>query len=123
MQDEVKRFLGDPDRGRPKQQRAVAASEENSTGATLVAQESYIDRERHSDLAAESVDGAQGEDERGQQAASAERTVDVVLSDMSEPWPQTSGFWKKSLSNPYRMMNTSGILFRDHAGSMVSHAV
>ena len=48
------------------------------------------------------------------------RLVDVVLSDMSEPWPQTEGFWKRSLSDPYyRMMNTSGMAFRDHAGSMV----
>lgn len=46
--------------------------------------------------------------------------VDVILSDMSEPWAQTDGFWKRSLSNPYyRMMNTSGMPFRDHAGSMV----
>ncbi|KAL8802632.1 MAG: hypothetical protein Q9182_003685 [Xanthomendoza sp. 2 TL-2023] len=45
--------------------------------------------------------------------------VDVVLSDMSAPWEQTEGFWKRSLSDPYyRMMNTSGISFRDHAGSM-----
>lgn len=50
-----------------------------------------------------------------------ERVVDVVLSDMSAPWEQTTGFWKRSLSNPYfRMMNTSGINFKDHAGSMVS---
>ncbi|KAL8871562.1 MAG: hypothetical protein Q9174_002634 [Haloplaca sp. 1 TL-2023] len=48
-----------------------------------------------------------------------ERLVDVVLSDMSAPWEQTNGFWKRSLSDPYyRMMNTSGINFRDHAGSM-----
>ncbi|MCJ1389788.1 2' O-ribose methyltransferase [Xylographa bjoerkii] len=47
------------------------------------------------------------------------RLVDIVLSDMSEPWEQTTGFWIKSLSNPYhRMMNTSGMNFRDHAGSM-----
>ncbi|MCJ1310835.1 2' O-ribose methyltransferase [Agyrium rufum] len=47
------------------------------------------------------------------------RVVDVVLSDMSAPWEQTTGFWKRSLSNPYfRMMNTSGMAFRDHAGSM-----
>ncbi|MCJ1397907.1 2' O-ribose methyltransferase [Xylographa trunciseda] len=47
------------------------------------------------------------------------RVVDIVLSDMSEPWEQTTGFWLKSLSNPYRrMMNTSGMNFRDHAGSM-----
>jgi 21S rRNA (uridine2791-2'-O)-methyltransferase len=47
------------------------------------------------------------------------RLVNVVLSDMSAPWPQTSGFYNNSLSDPYRMMNTSGIAFRDHAGSMV----
>ncbi|KAF2227945.1 FtsJ-like methyltransferase-domain-containing protein [Elsinoe ampelina] len=46
-------------------------------------------------------------------------TVDVVLSDMSAPWPLASGSWIKSVSNPYhRMMNTSGVSFRDHAGSM-----
>ena len=46
--------------------------------------------------------------------------VDVVLSDMCEPWEQTTGFWKRSLTEPYlRMMNTSGNNFRDHAGSMV----
>ena len=39
---------------------------------------------------------------------------------MSAPWPQTHGFSIRSLSNPYaRMMNTSGITFKDHAGSMV----
>lgn len=49
------------------------------------------------------------------------RTVDVVLSDMCEPWPQVDGFWKRSLSNPHiRMMNTSGINFKDHTGSMVT---
>ncbi|GAQ46157.1 23S ribosomal RNA methyltransferase [Aspergillus tubingensis] len=46
-------------------------------------------------------------------------SVDVVLSDMSAPWFQTTGFGKRSLSDPYnRMMNTSGISFKDHAGSM-----
>ncbi len=45
----------------------------------------------------------------------------VLLSDMSAPWSQTSGFSSNTLSNPYRrMMNTSGMGFRDHAGSMVS---
>lgn len=38
---------------------------------------------------------------------------------MSEPWPQTSGFSSRTLSNPHRLMNTSGINFKDHAGSMV----
>jgi 21S rRNA (uridine2791-2'-O)-methyltransferase len=44
----------------------------------------------------------------------------VVLSDMSAPWEQTTGFNVKTLSNPYhRLMNTSGNGFRDHTGSMV----
>ena len=51
---------------------------------------------------------------------SGEKVVDVVISDMCEPWAQTEGFWRRSLSDPYhRMMNTSGMSFRDHAGSMV----
>ncbi|XXH03896.1 hypothetical protein Hte_010304 [Hypoxylon texense] len=45
--------------------------------------------------------------------------VMIVLSDMSAPWMQTTGFSSNTLSNPYyRMMNTSGMSFRDHAGSM-----
>ncbi|KUI74262.1 Ribosomal RNA large subunit methyltransferase E [Cytospora mali] len=48
----------------------------------------------------------------------AGRMVDVVISDMSEPWPQITGFSSNTLSNPHRLMNTSGINFRDHAGSM-----
>ena len=56
----------------------------------------------------------------GMVGATGSHVVDVILSDMSEPWAQTDGFWKRSLSNPYyRMMNTSGMPFRDHAGSMV----
>lgn len=53
-----------------------------------------------------------------------EKRVDVILSDMCEPWAQTDGFYKRSLSDPYyRMMNTSGMNFRDHAGSMVRSPV
>lgn len=43
----------------------------------------------------------------------------LVISDMSEPWAQTTGFMSNTLSRPYRrLMNTSGITFKDHAGSM-----
>lgn len=39
---------------------------------------------------------------------------------MSAPWDQTSGYMSNTLTNPYRrLMNTSGVAFRDHAGSMV----
>ncbi len=57
---------------------------------------------------------------RMQRDAAEGRVVNVVLSDMSEPWPLTSSMWIKSVSNPHRrMQNTSGMAFRDHAGSMV----
>jgi len=74
---------------------------------------SYIDTERSESFDSDKGDWAsQEEEEQG-------RLVDVVLSDMSEPWPQTAGFSSRTLSNPYdRMMNTSGMSFRDHAGSM-----
>lgn len=83
----------------------------------------------------EAVDGGQGMEGTGGQGIGGQggkgtgmeegkgddgRVVDVVLSDMSAPWPLSSGSWIKSVSNPYfRMMNTSGVSFRDHAGSMV----
>lgn len=64
---------------------------------------SYIDRERHSD----------------HPSASSDALVDVVLSDMSDPWDQTAGFNARTLSNPHRrLMNASGIVLRDHLGSM-----
>lgn len=93
-------------------------------------EKSYVDIERHAHL--EGVD-AESIGQLGKEPTVSEsklslkerdvrqgRVVDVVLSDMSEPWDQTTGFYKKSLSDPYfRLMNTSGIAFKDHAGSMV----
>jgi len=67
--------------------------------------------------------GSAAQRRREQQAAEDEaagRVVDVVLSDMCEPWPLATATWVNSVSNPWRrMMNTSGMAFRDHAGSMV----
>lgn len=90
--------------------------------AVLDVQQSYIDMERHADEETDPDAGAtQAKRSRRAQEEAEGRCVDVVLSDMSAPWDQTSGFWKRSLSDPYfRMMNTSGINFKDHAGSMVS---
>ena len=122
VQAEVKRFLSDPDRGRPKQQLVSVFEESNAVGAkTLISeqQESYIDYERHMDQE-NGLTPAPVQQKRKRSHGGTQRMVDVVLSDMSEPWPQTSGFWKRTLSDPYiRMMNTSGINFKDHAGSMV----
>lgn len=91
----------------------------------MTTDQSYIDLERHEDESGVwSMDREGGKRlERSRRKDEEEgRMVDVVLSDMCAPWDQTTGFYKRSLSNPYhRMMNTSGIAFKDHAGSMVCY--
>jgi 21S rRNA (uridine2791-2'-O)-methyltransferase len=100
IQTYIRDFLRSPERGRPRQ-----PGLQGDSSASLL--EPTLDSEHPA------------ENPRGSDRI-LERTVDVVLSDMSAPWYQTSGFWKRSLSAPYnRMMNTSGLNFRDHAGSMV----
>jgi 23S rRNA U2552 (ribose-2'-O)-methylase RlmE/FtsJ len=124
VQEEVKRFLSDPDRGRPKQQLFDIHAEHAEQGhatTTILGEgaQSYMDLERHANDAAisERFTMHRKKDRKNE----PDKMVDVVLSDMSAPWEQTTGFWKRSLSDPYiRMMNTTGINFRDHAGSMVS---
>jgi 21S rRNA (uridine2791-2'-O)-methyltransferase len=102
IQTYIRDFLRSPDRGRPRQPGQLG-----DTNSSLL--EPKIDPE-----------SAEDGTEKDKEAKILERTVDIVLSDMSAPWHQTSGFWKRSLSAPYnRMMNTSGVSFKDHAGSMV----
>ena len=124
VQEEVKRYLRDSDRGRVRQEMSLLAEEgeKQMTEEDLeYTSRSYLELEKRAEDA-----GARKQDAvatcKGKAAQDEEqgRMVDIVLSDMSEPWAQTEGFWKRSLSNPYyRMMNTSGMSFRDHAGSMV----
>lgn len=90
--------MSDPRRGRPRSANSLSAV----SSADMLSELSI-------------KDAAQDGEE-----SAARRTVDVVLSDMSAPWHQTDGFWKRSLSDPYyRMMNTTGVALADHAGSMV----
>ncbi|MCJ1477897.1 2' O-ribose methyltransferase [Lambiella insularis] len=124
VQEGVKKVLRERSNWKPKKQLLPEYEYES-----VVTEEGP--RSTSSDYAAVERDADQltsGENERGQfgdgetreQVGGVNgRLVDIVLSDMSEPWEQTTGFWKKSLSDPYyRMMNTSGMSFRDHAGSM-----
>lgn len=46
--------------------------------------------------------------------------ADVVISDMCGIWPLTTGFWMNSINQSYRLANSSGIIARDHASSIVS---
>ena len=129
--------MQDPTLGRPRRQVASAQDEGVTERDLDELEKGYIDIERHAHLEGVEtetigqVDGARETRDVKAEAAEAKlplkerdarkgRVVDVVLSDMSEPWDQTTGFHKKSLSDPYfRLMNTSGIAFKDHAGSMV----
>ncbi|KAK7754015.1 2' O-ribose methyltransferase [Diatrype stigma] len=92
--------------------------EDSSDDIFITDRPSYIDAERAESSPSSSYFQSQhGEHEHISEEEG--RLVDVVLSDMSEPWEQTAGFSSNTLSNPYRrMMNTSGMAFRDHAGSM-----
>jgi len=97
----IKQYLSDPSRGRPT---------ETGVGGMIGEEIGYIDMAERDGSTDQITSGEGGE--RG--------IVDVVLSDMSEPWPQTEGFWKNYLTEAYfRMMNVSGIRVKDHGDSMV----
>lgn len=132
VQDDVRAYVRDPHLGRPRKQ-TISEEPEGFTEEQVDEMErGYIDIERQAHmegLEMKQVETASEESEAVPDTKMSQkerdlrdgRVVDVVLSDMSEPWDQVAGFYKKSLSDPYsRLMNTSGNPFRDHAGSMVS---
>lgn len=107
IQGAIRRFLSDPERGRPR--RETVRSGEDVEGDVEEASRGYVERERM-------MSERKGEGEDGRDS------VDVVLSDMCEPWLNRDWLWKESLKTPYlfsRLMNVSGIGMRDHTGSMV----
>ncbi|KAK4229314.1 rRNA methyltransferase 2 [Podospora fimiseda] len=121
VQRMVKEFLlEDQERKRQRREEEESSIEEGEEEKEDVVRErkSYIDLEREA-VAGREEKEKEEKDESQDKKKKSMRVVDIVLSDMSEPWPQTYGFTIKSLSNPYfRMMNTSGIAIKDHAGSM-----
>lgn len=126
VQDEFKKFLRESDRGRLRRQKSLAAVEEGDQATQEDLEENsrgYFEFEKRADLQSAvegDVQARAGRYMKMEKHSTEGLMVDIVLSDMSAPWEQTAGFWKRSLSDPYyRMMNTSGMSFRDHAGSMV----
>ena len=125
VQQKVKIFVRDPERGKSKEQKFLSSeSAENPNSeddlaqlsTKVLAEHDSLDKHRTYDIDMSRYDVSQTKTEER-----IGRVVDVVLSDMSAPWTQEVAYGKKSLSDPYfRMMNTSGNRFRDHAGSMVS---
>lgn len=113
MQSEVKRFLRDPNHGR-------LLTSFSPPVDTIVPGEDPSDIESHPPADKETIEKKTSRQPAKGHEVSSGKVVDVVLSDMSEPWPLETPSWKRSLSDPYiRMMNTSGINYKDHAGSMV----
>ncbi|CCU77904.1 ribosomal RNA methyltransferase MRM2 [Blumeria hordei DH14] len=111
VQAEVKRFLSEIDLGRCRPPAFPGSSEPDLT--LLGEEQSYLGRDREEEsqeLSNQTTLLSQNE---------SYKVVDVVLSDMSEPWEMIQSYWNRTLSDPYRrLMNTSGIKFKDHAGSM-----
>lgn len=133
VQEEVWRYVRDPERGRVKSRPVLGrgVGDDVSEEELDELERGYIDIERAAHIDTQNGDHVPqqaNEDSTGERKLSLKerdeaegRVVDVVLSDMSEPWEQTTGLWVRSVSNVYRrMQNTSGIAFKDHAGSMVS---
>lgn len=127
IQDDVRAYVRDPTLGRQRKQ-TISEEPDGLTEAQVDELErGYIDIERQAHMEGITAETQAAGSESSEAKLSVKerdlrdgRVVDVVLSDMSEPWDQVAGFYKKSLSDPYfRMMNTSGNPFRDHAGSMV----
>ncbi|KAL8903566.1 MAG: hypothetical protein Q9207_003841 [Kuettlingeria erythrocarpa] len=129
VQNEVKRYLRAAQHDRQRLSLSIVESENESLteGEVETNSRSYLEQGKQSGVLAPQTFDIEREGKRSLtdiHTVMEDRMVDVVLSDMSAPWEQTEGFWKRSLSNPYyRMMNTSGIKFRDHAGSMVGHKI
>ncbi|KAI7760097.1 hypothetical protein LZL87_007390 [Fusarium oxysporum] len=110
VQEMVKNFILESHQSPPVGQEAEKTDSSGTEEGITVDRPSYLDMERHTGQNQPPASGLEG---------SSKRIVDVVLSDMSAPWEQTTGFSVKTLSNPYhRLMNTSGNGFRDHVGSM-----
>lgn len=129
VQDEVRNYVQDYWKGRARKRGVLARriGEEEEDGVTEDEVEGLsrgiVDLGRDVPSPTSSLEEAsQKETELSQAEKDIRdgRVVDVVLSDMSAPWEQITGTWIRSVNNPYRrMMNTSGMAFRDHAGSMV----
>ena len=128
--EEIQRFLSDRDRGRARSRDLLVEDDEALATAQAISKDSVVttidEKEGHGyldhakedavrDDKSEAIeDEMDGEEHEG-------KVIDVILSDMSEPWDLLDGLRHRSLSNPYRrMINVSGNSFRDHTGSMVS---
>ena len=96
----MKRFLASTDRGRSQKH--------------FIGGHGYFEAEREEEGGNGGLGGIRDENV-------GKDTVDVVISDMCEPWPLRAGQWANGIKQPYvRLMNVSGLRTRDHVHSMVT---
>lgn len=120
VQDELKIMLSDPKSGRPILGKHAFLDEQKNKESVdeIPENDSYVNLERA--ITTDHNNNTKIKD-LGSSVQNHHFSVDIVLSDMCEIWPQTSGFWLRTINDPYiRMMNTSGNSLRDHAYSIVS---
>jgi len=104
VQNKVKEFLRNPQRGRLREHRSLStdgSEQDTSDNGLEVASTSYFELEREASSSESDVKDLYelgGRQTKAQKEMAEGRMVDLVLSDM--------------------MMNTSGMNFRDHVGSM-----
>lgn len=128
----MRAYVLDSDRGRPRDQSFQHPDSDDSEEAAEADTDGYIQAEQSLTEASDETVGFTSDNElapasedprsmtKKQKEQAAGRVIDVLLSDMCEPWEQTTGFGKRSVSDAYfRMQNTTGVAFKDHAGSMV----
>lgn len=117
IREEVRRFVRDPGMGRVRQRgftegAGVTEEELAGSGGGILQLERQSEIERMKGEGQEGVLLKEGLSQKELDGVEG-RCVDVVLSDMSEPWPLVHSKWVRSVSNPYfRMQNTSGMPFR-----------
>ncbi|KAG9898170.1 FtsJ-domain-containing protein, partial [Aureobasidium melanogenum] len=118
VQAEVRRYVRDPALGRVRTRVTMSkrgegeleedegATEEDveseGRGVLRMAQETTTKEDEQPDQQDEQKQQQDQETQLGVRKKDLRdgRVVDVVLSDMSAPWEQTSGYWIRSVSNP-----------------------
>ena len=107
LQSRIQHYLADPENGRPTRDIDRIGAHEGFVSVNIPG---YIDAERRQTHAIEGNEETQDQ---------PKTVIDVVLSDMSAPWPMATGWSRISLLTAYhRLQNTSGLAARDHTSSM-----
>lgn len=120
----ILQYLSDTDRGRAVPLKApldAAPLEDPEAGENMLEPESYIDLEKR-------VTDENAIFNEAEIVEAIEKTkpklINIVLSDMCEPFPLGGGYHKTHLTAPrFRMANTTGLKAADHGASIVRTSI